>query len=169
MNDLPRQPVTLRLAGDGVAPGRRVSPRGGAAGTRGAVRGAARRIGAENARAAGLSPTDARWVLALRVAAGLEGGAAAVLPPERRRRLVAQGAVLGLREFDSNLVIAIVQDAVRSGEGATSAQVEGRLGMVRAPGGGRERASGADVLVQMVLAVLLAVVLLVVLVRVVAG
>jgi len=58
------------------------------------------------------SPTDPRWVLALRTAEALDG---AVLPPERRDRLVRLGKLLGMTPFDANLVIAIVQDQARRG------------------------------------------------------
>ncbi|MCW5777162.1 MAG: hypothetical protein KIS87_12060, partial [Phycisphaeraceae bacterium] len=74
---------------------------------------------------------DARWAMAVRAAASLEGGRAAVLPPEKRDRLVALGVNLGLRPFDTNLVIAIVQDAARLGEGPHGPSVEPRLRLVR--------------------------------------
>jgi hypothetical protein len=56
--------------------------------------------------------TDPRWVLAVRVAEQLDGP---VLPPERRDRLIRLGKVMGLSDFDANLVIAIVQDQARRG------------------------------------------------------
>lgn len=87
----------------------------------------------ENIAAAGLSATDARWVLAVRVAESLEGGRAAVLTPEKRRRLVALATRMGLRPFDANLVIAIVQDSARSGERPTGPEVAGRLSLIPAP------------------------------------
>ena len=55
---------------------------------------------------------DPRWVLAVRVSESLQG---ATLPPERRRRLIKMGRVFGLTEFDTNLIIAIVQDQARRG------------------------------------------------------
>lgn len=90
-------------------------------------------IAAENHNAAGLSAVDARWVLAVQVARNLEGGKSASLPPERRSRLVATAVDMGLRPFDANLVIAIVQDGVRTGEGALTRTVESRLTLVQAP------------------------------------
>ena len=36
--------------------------------------------------------------------------------PQIRQRLVTQASKMGLRPFDANLVIAIVQDAARHGE-----------------------------------------------------
>lgn len=84
----------------------------------------------ENRAAAGLSAVDARWVLAVRVTQSLEGGKAGVLSPEKRQRLIAFATGMGLRAFDANLIIAIVQDAARTGTGPLSPEVEGRLRMV---------------------------------------
>lgn len=39
-----------------------------------------------------------------------------MLTPDRRRRLVRLATRVGLREFDANLIIAIVQDEARTGE-----------------------------------------------------
>lgn len=64
-----------------------------------------------------LNPNDARWVLAIRAAQALEG---AQLRPERREKLVRLATTLGMRPFDANLVIAIVQDRARRGEVPTS-------------------------------------------------
>lgn len=57
-------------------------------------------------------PTDPRWVLAVRTAEQLQG---AVLSPDRRQKLLRLGELMGLTPFDSNLVIAIVQDQARRG------------------------------------------------------
>lgn len=70
----------------------------------------------ENGWAAMLQPLDARWVMALDVWNTIEGGRAALIAPSKRRELIAAGVARGLREFDANLVIAIVQDAARRGE-----------------------------------------------------
>lgn len=78
-----------------------------------------------------LQATDARWVFAVRVSKALEPGPEPALPPDRRRRLMSIAKALGLRPFDANLIIAIVQDAARSGE-PLSGSVEERLGLVRA-------------------------------------
>lgn len=64
-----------------------------------------------------MSPDDVRWVLALRVRESLQGGSAAILPPESRSRINLLGRRLGLRPFDVSLIIAIVQDDVRVGRG----------------------------------------------------
>ncbi len=74
------------------------------------------RVASANVESASLSPSDVRAAFAIEVAGSLEGGRAALLRPEVRRRLIASGVDMGLREFDSNLVIAIVQDAARAGE-----------------------------------------------------
>lgn len=87
-----------------------------------------------------MSALDARWVFATQVAREIElSGAprAGVLAPERRRNLVRLATRLGLRQFDANLVIAIVQDGCRSGDGTGSTlpkEVGDRLAMVRTAG-----------------------------------
>ena len=62
---------------------------------------------------------DARGVFAARVAESLEGGRAAVLRPARRRRLIRIARMLGIREFDAHLLIALAQDRARRGEALT--------------------------------------------------
>lgn len=104
---------------------------------RGETRGRIERVERENRAAASMSALDARWVFAVQVAREIElSGApsAGVLAPERRRNLVSLATRLGLRQFDANLVIAIVQDGCRTGEGAgagLSREVSDRLTMVR--------------------------------------
>ena len=51
-------------------------------------------------------------MLAIRVAEALEGP---ILRPEKRQRVLRLGKMLGLSPFDSNLVIAIMQDQARRG------------------------------------------------------
>lgn len=72
-----------------------------------------------------LAPNDPRWVLAVRVREALQG---TLLLPDARQRLLKLGRLLGLNGFESNLVIAIVQDAARRGESVHLA--EGSLAMV---------------------------------------
>lgn len=91
----------------------------------------AKLVAAENSSAMGLSALDPRWIFAVQVAKSLDGGRAAILIPERRRALVADAARLGLRAFDANLLIAIVQDGVRTGEGGLGHESESRLKLVR--------------------------------------
>ncbi len=95
------------------------------------------RVAEENRRAAsfarGLAMDDARRLFAARVADSLEGGRAAILRPNRRRELVAAAIHMGLRPFDANLVVAIVQDAARTGDGALGDDAMSRLELVRAP------------------------------------
>jgi len=57
-------------------------------------------------------PADPRWVLAVRTAEQLEGP---ILTLEKRHKLVRLGLLMGLRPFDTNLIIAIVQDQARRG------------------------------------------------------
>ena len=77
---------------------------------------ARRRVALENRLAAGTPRLDHRdpcWQLVSEVTVALEG---AILPPERRHHLLARANRLGLRAFDANLVIALVQDRARRGE-----------------------------------------------------
>lgn len=88
--------------------------------------------------ASGMSADDARMLLGRRTAELLEGGRLARLTPERRKTLERLAVRLGLRAFDTSLVIAIAQDAARTGE--TLDDASGRLALVRTPGdGGAER------------------------------
>lgn len=94
----------------------------------------ANEVGAENKRAASLSDRDARRIMAQRVAENLEGGRAGILVPERRRALVATAQRLGIRPFDANLIIAVVQDRFRRGLlGASAASRDDRLELITAP------------------------------------
>jgi hypothetical protein len=89
-----------------------------------------------------LTATDARWVFAARVGESLEGHSAAVLPPEKRERLMRLAEVIGLRAFDANLIIAIVQDSVRCGLEPLSRSTADRLAMVAGAGSTTRRAGG---------------------------
>jgi hypothetical protein len=60
-----------------------------------------------------LDPTDPRWVLAVRAYAQLQG---ASLNPNRREKLIRSAGGMGVRPFDANLIIAIVQDHARRGK-----------------------------------------------------
>lgn len=82
---------------------------------------------------AAIKPTDARWVFAVRVAVAIEGERAAVLTPEKRERLLRVSAVLGLRPFDANLIIAIVQDSIRCGLDPLGQATSERVAMIRDP------------------------------------
>jgi len=90
------------------------------------------RVASEN-KGAALGAGDARWAMACRVATRIEGGRSAVIRPEVRERLVTQARLLGLRAFDANLIIAIVQDAARTGREPLDDEVAARLRLVRAP------------------------------------
>ncbi len=79
-----------------------------------------------------VSPSDPRWVLALRTAEALQGS---LITPEKRQALVRLGKVMGLTAFDANLVIAIVQDQARRGYAADYCPTAGeqQLQMVPLP------------------------------------
>ncbi len=121
----------LRLVHADVAGGVRLSPQRNIQ----PLGSAASAVTRENRAAAEMSALDARWVFAVQVAREIDlSGAprAGVLAPERRRNLVRLATRMGLRAFDANLVIAIVQDGCRSGEGALSRDVSDRLVLLRA-------------------------------------
>ncbi len=61
-----------------------------------------------------LDPTDPRWVLAVRAYSQLQGSS---LTPTRRQQLIKTAGGMGVRQFDANLIIAIVQDHARRGKG----------------------------------------------------
>ncbi|MGQ0627390.1 MAG: hypothetical protein ACT4PL_04725 [Phycisphaerales bacterium] len=91
-------------------------------------------VAGENVAASALPYNDARWVMAVRTAQMAEGGRAAIIPPRSRRALLRQAKSIGIRAFDAHLIIAIVQDAIRSGRGALSRESQASLAMV-APAG----------------------------------
>ncbi len=72
----------------------------------------------ESAREPAFDPTDARWKLAIAAQRALEG---AVLAYDERRRLLDLATRIGIRPFDANLILAIVQDRARRGETLESA------------------------------------------------
>ncbi|MBS0198304.1 MAG: hypothetical protein JSR77_16245 [Planctomycetes bacterium] len=74
-----------------------------------------REVARENHSAGGLSVDDMRDVFAAAVVGALDGGRAAILRPQVRRRLVAGAVATGMRPFEANLVIALVQEATRNG------------------------------------------------------
>lgn len=86
-----------------------------------------------------LDPNDPRLILAARAQAELQGAA---LPADRRRRLLSLAHRLGLRPFDANLVIAIVQDQARCGPQAGS--LSDRLRIVPSPGGAADPAAAGE-------------------------
>lgn len=86
-----------------------------------AARVARTEVASEMHQAAGLAPGDVRALVYRAAAESIEGGAAAILRPEKRRAIVDLATSKGLRPFDANLVIAIAQDEARRGEGVRSA------------------------------------------------
>jgi hypothetical protein len=88
-------------------------------------------------QAADLASDDPRWVLAQSVAANLEHGRAAVLPPEKRARLITHAHRLGLRSFDASLVIALVQSRARTHGAGIDASLASGLRLVAEPAAAR--------------------------------
>lgn len=100
-------------------------------------------VASENRAAAantGLDPTDPRWVLAVRAYSQLQGTA---LSFDRRRRLMRTANGLGVRSFDANMIIAIVQDHARRGSPLSNAA--GTVALLEPPAG-RRRGDGAVML-----------------------
>jgi hypothetical protein len=103
-----------------------------------ADREARRAVASENRAAAGnpaLRATDPRWVLAARAYAQLQG---ATMTYDRRQRVMQTARRLGLRPFDANLIIAIVQDQARRGKGLPEAA--GSIALIEQPR--RRRSAG---------------------------
>lgn len=97
----------------------------------------AREVAKENLLSSDLTADDAHLLFAARVGDALEGGRAAILSPIRRRELVAAAVASGLRPFDANLVIAIVQEAAR--EGSNQSTLDRRLAILqKSPRSSRE-------------------------------
>ncbi len=127
------------------------------------VRAATREIVRENRQAASLTPSEAREILTARVSELVQGGRAAILTPEHRARAVRIARMLGVRDFDAHLVIAVVQDRARRGEIATHQPEVSNSQPVRATLGSRGRLlpeSGTIALLQIAAAVMLAAALL---------
>ncbi len=97
---------------------------------------AARDVADENRAAAlnpDLDPTDPRWVLAARTHSQLQGS---TLTPERRARVLRTARQLGVRTFEANVIIAIVQDHAR--RGAPLAKAADTLTLLRDPRAARK-------------------------------
>lgn len=92
---------------------------------------ARRNVALENRLAAEtpqLTHEHPQWLFAGHVLNALDG---TILPPQRRRVLLEKARQLGVRDFDANLVIAVVQDRARRGESIESAS--GTLSLVSSP------------------------------------
>ncbi len=112
----------------------------------------AQEVARANRSAAELSPLTIQSLFAANVANALEGGSAAALPSDVRRRLVGSAVKLGIREFDAHLIIAMVQERARTG-------VHPTLGGVRIDAAERvepQGRNGSGPLILMAWAVLLA-------------
>ena len=106
-------------------------------------------VTAENRAAAantGLDPTDPRWVLAVRAYSQLQGTA---LTFDRRQRLLRSAEGLGVRPFDANMIIAIVQDHARRGEPLSNAA--GTVSLLAPPT--RRRRETGDVMLRWIAAI----------------
>lgn len=90
-------------------------------------------VGQENWAAAQLSANDPRWVLALRTVAELNGP---ILTSEGRHRVLRNAQSLGIRSFDANLIMALVQDRARRGESID--QTCGALKLIATPAAQRK-------------------------------
>lgn len=75
-----------------------------------------------------LDPTDPRWIIAAKTHAQLQGSA---LTLERRQRVLRLAHRLGVRPFEANVIIAIVQDQAR--QGAMLADATPTLKLLRDP------------------------------------
>ena len=118
---LPPRRSVLRLAEPDAA----TSPAAAAASEAAAEVVAVRRaVALENRLASEPPDTTPYEELARRTIDAIEGGRAAVLPPEVRRRLVAGAVRSGMRPFEAHLVLAAVQDAARHGEVRPTGRVE---------------------------------------------
>lgn len=131
-DDAPRGSVLRRVNTPPPAPAPQQSlPHRMPADGAGAESAAAARIRRENIQASQVAASDPRWLLAVQVAMALEGGRAAIMPPEQRTRLLRVANKMGIGGFDANLVIAIVQDAARHGEPTLAPETMSRLTLVR--------------------------------------
>lgn len=72
----------------------------------------------DNLRREVFDPADPRWMLARATQEALQGS---MLAFEDRKRLLALAQRTGIRAFDANLIVAIVQDRARRGEPIDSA------------------------------------------------
>ncbi len=85
-----------------------------------------------------LDPTDPRWVLAVRAYSQLQGTA---MTPDRRERLIRNAGGMGVRPFDANMIIAIVQDHARRGNDLSDAA--STVALLEPPPRRRSRDEGA--------------------------
>jgi hypothetical protein len=108
----------LRLVGADGDPSHRTLRVVNAAGDRRRVSAGRAQVARENraAAAAGWGSDNPARELSRRVEQSLEGGRAALIRPEVRRRLMVEARELGVKTFDASLVIALVQERAREGE-----------------------------------------------------
>lgn len=98
---------------------------------------ASQAVARENASASrnvNLDPSDPRWVLAASTNAKLQGS---TLTHQRRQHVLKLANRLGVRPFEANVIIAIVQDQAR--RGANLADAAPTLTLLRDPREDRKR------------------------------
>lgn len=119
---------------------------------------AERAVRDETVRAAAFAqagPGEALGILTHTIADSIEGGRIALIRPERRRRILHAASLLGVRAFDANLLIAIVQDDARRGVHTTPDDPRLRLldpASRRSDAGGWARAAIAQAVAAIVIA-----------------
>ena len=115
------------------------------------------RVAKENHAARGFTIDPRVLELAEEAARNIEGGRAAMLTPEKRRKVMSLATKLGVRTFDASLVIAIAQDRARQGVRAENERAgdDVRLGLMGPAQ--RERDAGVLRLVMCGIAVALSV------------
>lgn len=91
---------------------------------------AVRAVVRENRLSSGLDADDVRLIFAQRVADTLEGGRAAILTPDNRKRALRMARLLGMRPFDASLIVAVVQDSARTGAPMGLLARDARLALV---------------------------------------
>lgn len=99
-----------------------------------------------------LQPDDPRWVLAIRASQALQG---TILTLDHREKLVSLGKKLGLTAFDSNLILAVVQDQARRGNQPNQCPAAGEPQLRMIPLPERERSSRMQKMANIGLAVVL--------------
>jgi len=86
--------------------------------------------GAKPPHASGRKGVDPRWAFAARVAVAADGPVPGTISPERRQRLIAAAGRLGIRTFEATLIIAAIQDRLRSGLPALGPELGVTLGII---------------------------------------
>ncbi|MBL0922617.1 MAG: hypothetical protein IBJ10_10895 [Phycisphaerales bacterium] len=115
------------------------------------------------------APDDPLRILAVRTAECLDGGRAAILRPERRRRLLRIAHMLGVGQFDAHLVFAIVQDNARRGAAPDAAVKDPRLNILAPPARRTRNGAWLWIVPQMLAALAIGAVMLLAMIRWLGG